>query len=73
MTKFISTIAIAVFLESLVAVFEASKADMALMLYPTLLLLAGVALIVGLGAYQRLSVAAEKEVATTPEVENDPK
>lgn len=73
MTKFISTIAIAVFLESLVAVFEASKADMALMLYPTLLLLAGVALIVGLGAYQRLSVAAEKEVAITPEVENDPK
>ncbi len=73
MTKFISTIAIAVFLESLVAVFEASKADMKLMLYPTLLLLAGVALIVGLGAYQRLSVAAEKEVATTPEVENDPK
>lgn len=72
MTKFISTIAIAVFLESLVAVFEASKEDMALMLYPTLLLLSGVALVVGLGAYQRLSVAAEKEVAITPEVENDP-
>ena len=31
------------------------------MIYPTILLFAGVALIVGLGAYQKLSVSAEKE------------
>lgn len=62
MTKFISTIAIAVFLEALVSVFEASKEDMRMMLYPTLLLLGGVALVVGLGVYQRLSVAVEKDV-----------
>ena len=59
-TKFVSTIIIAVFLEALVAIFQASKGeDMAMMLYPTLLLFACVALIVGLGLYQRLSAAAE--------------
>ncbi len=67
-TKFISTISIAVFLEALVAVFEASKApDVSTMLYPTLLLLSGVAMIVGLGVYQRLSTSAEREVRSSPE------
>ena len=59
MTKFISTIAIAVFLEALVSVFEASKQDLRLMLYPTFLLFGGIALVVGLGIYQRLSAAVE--------------
>ena len=62
MTKFISTIAIAVFLESLVSVFEASKTDVRTMIYPTLLMFAGVALMVGLGVYQRLSATVEKDV-----------
>lgn len=62
LTKFISTIAIAVFLEALVSVFEASKEDVNKMLYPTLLLFAGVAIIVGLGVYQRLSASVENEV-----------
>jgi len=67
MTKFISTIAIAVFLEALVAVFQTSKeADVSNMLYPTILLFAGVALIVGLGAYQRLSATAEKLAQGAP-------
>jgi hypothetical protein len=67
-TKFISTIAIAVFLEALVSIFQASKTvDFEQMLYPTILLFAGVALIVGLGAYQRLSAAAETEVRKSPE------
>lgn len=67
-TKFVSTIIIAVFLEALVAIFEASKrVDMEMMLYPTILLFAAVALIVGLGAYQRLSAAAEREVRSSPE------
>lgn len=68
-TKFISTITIAVFLEALVTIFQTSKdpAAMDQMLYPTLLLLAGVALIVGLGAYQRLSVLAEADVRRSPE------
>lgn len=69
MTKFISTIAIAVFLEALVAIFQTSKEVPAIekMLYPTLLLLAGAALIVGLGVYQRLSAATETIVRSSPE------
>ncbi len=67
MTKFISTIAIAVFLEALVSIFQTAKeSDVSNMLYPTLLLFAGVALIVGLGAYQRLSATAEKEARGAP-------
>jgi len=62
LTKFLSTIAIAVFLEALVGIFEAGKSDLTLMLYPTLLLLAGVALVLGLGVYQRLSASVEAEV-----------
>lgn len=71
LTKFLSTITIAVFLEALVAVFEASKENMAMMLYPTLLMLAGVALIVGLGAYQRLSASVEKDISDDDDVKPD--
>lgn len=67
MTKFISTISIAVFLEALVAIFQASKeASLDQMLYPTILLFAGVTLIVGLGVFQRLSTTAEKEAQGSP-------
>jgi hypothetical protein len=67
-TKFVSTISIAVFLEALVAVFQTSKGqDMSMMLYPTLLLFGGVAMVVGLGVYQRLSTAAEGEVRSSPQ------
>lgn len=62
LTRFLSTITIAVFLEALVALFQASKESFALMIYPTGLLLAGVVLIIGLGVYLRLSVAAEQEI-----------
>lgn len=62
MTKFVSTILIAVLLEALVAVFEAGKQDVKLMIYPTFLLLAGVGLIVGLGIYQRLSASVERDL-----------
>jgi hypothetical protein len=40
---------------------------MSMMLYPTLLLFSGVAMVVGLGVYQRLSTAAEGEVRSSPE------
>jgi hypothetical protein len=66
MTKFLTTIAIAIFLEALVTVFDAGKNDVRLMLYPTFLLLAGVALIVGLGVYQRLSAMVERVAAEVP-------
>ena len=66
MTKFMSTIAIAVFLELLVAVFAAGKDDVSNMIYPTFLLLSGVALVVGLGVYQRLSVEVEMDEGPDP-------
>lgn len=69
-TKFISTISIAIFLEALVLVFSTGKDSVQEMLYPTLLLFAGISMIVGLGFYQRMSTAAEQTVRDTePEAE----
>ncbi|HEX2726780.1 MAG TPA: GNAT family acetyltransferase [Beijerinckiaceae bacterium] len=63
LTKFVSTIAMAALLEALVTVFRVSSEDPALMLYPTLLLVAGTGLIVGLGLFQRLSATTERQVS----------
>ena len=66
-TKFVSTISIAVFLEALVVVFQTSKGtDLSMMLYPTILMFSGVMMVVGLGVYQRLSTSAEREVRSSP-------
>ncbi len=66
-TKFVSTISIAVFLEALVAVFQTSKGpDLSMMPYPTILMFSGVTMVVGLGLYQRLSTSAESEVRSSP-------
>jgi hypothetical protein len=62
LTRFISTIAVAVFLESLITVFRVSTNSVSEMLYPTLLLVAGTLLVLGLGVYQRLSVTVERQV-----------
>jgi hypothetical protein len=62
LTKFISTISIAVFIEGVVIAFQVSKQDVALMLYPTALLAAAILTVVGLGIYQRLSTAVEEKV-----------
>src|SRR3954462_15157239 len=55
LTKFISTIAIAVFLEALVTVFRVSTEHVADMLYPTFLLVAGTLLVLGLGVFHSLT------------------
>jgi hypothetical protein len=62
LTRFISTIAIAVFLESLVTIFRVSQEDAANLLYPTLLFVAAILLVLGLGLYQRLSAEVEQQV-----------
>jgi len=62
LTKFISTISIAVFIEALVTVFRVSKQDVEKMLYPTTLLLTAILIVVGLGLYQRLSADVEQKV-----------
>jgi hypothetical protein len=62
LTRFISTIAIAIFLEALVVVFRVGKDNVPHLIYPTALLVAGILLIIGLGVYQRLSAIVEEEV-----------
>ena len=59
LTRFISTIAIAVFLEALVTIFRVSQESVDELLYPTALLVAAILLVLGLGVYQRLSVTVE--------------
>ena len=65
LTKFIATISIAVFIEALVIVVRVSKQDVNQMLYPTLLLLTAILIVIGLGVYQRLSVAVEQQDKNT--------
>jgi hypothetical protein len=62
LTKFVSAISIAVFIEGLVLVFRQSQEDIALLLYPSAILATGVAIILGLGIYQRLSAEVEAQV-----------
>lgn len=64
-SKFVSTISVAILLEALVAVFKASQESLALMLYPTLLLFGGIALMVGLGVYLHLTKPTESEPSAT--------
>lgn len=62
LTRFISTIAIAIFLEALVTVFRVTQEDVKELLYPTALLVSAILLVLGLGVYQRLSVSVEQQV-----------
>jgi hypothetical protein len=68
LTKFISTIAIAVFIEGLVLVFRQSSQDIALILYPLTILFIGILIILGLGVYQRLSAEVEGQVEARDQV-----
>jgi hypothetical protein len=65
LTKFVSTIAIAVFIEGLVLVFRQSSQDIGLVLYPAAILFTGVVILLGLGLYQRLSADVEQQVEAT--------
>ena len=69
LTKFLSTIVIALFLEALVVVFKTAREDVALLIYPTALLAATVAVLVGLGVFQRLSATVEEKVGEDDEKE----
>jgi len=55
LVKFLIIIAIAVSLESLVFIFETGRKDIINLLYPTLLLIAAIMVVIGLGAYQKLT------------------
>lgn len=62
LTKFISTISIAVFLEGLVTVFRVSHENVTQLIYPALVLIVAISLILGLGLFQRLSAGVEAQV-----------
>ncbi|ALJ09816.1 hypothetical protein [Brevundimonas sp. DS20] len=69
LTKFLSTIVIALFLEALVVVFKAAREDVSQLIYPTALLIAAVLVLVGLGAFQRFSASVEEKVGEDDEAE----
>jgi hypothetical protein len=62
LTKFMSTIVIAVFIEALVMVFREGSRDITMVLYPSAILFMGILTILGLGLYQRLSADVERQV-----------
>lgn len=62
LTKFVSTIVIAVFIEALVMVFREGSRDITMVLYPAVILFMGILTILGLGVYQRLSADVEVQV-----------
>lgn len=61
LTRFIATIIIATLLEAIVLTFKTARDRIDDLVYPTLLLLAGVTLIVALGVFQRLSATVERD------------
>lgn len=61
LTKFMTTVIIAVFIEGLVGVFERSGKAPADILYPAALLVVATGMVVALGGYQKLSIGAERE------------
>jgi putative Mn2+ efflux pump MntP len=73
LTKFISTVSIAVFLEALVTVFRVSHTDVADLIYPALLLLTATIMIIGLGVFQRLSAIAEQQIGSKDKRTSDMK
>jgi hypothetical protein len=62
-TKFIVVIALVIAIESIVFIFNLGHSQPQGLIYPALLLLVFVAMIVGLGVYQRLSLAGERQLA----------
>lgn len=64
LTKLISTVAIAVFLEGLVIVFQVREQNVPYLIYPSILLITGIVMVLGLGVYQHLSVGVEEQVET---------
>jgi hypothetical protein len=62
LTRLVSTVAVAIFLEALVIVFHVGKENVPQLIYPTFLLIAAIMIVVGLGFYQRLSAGVEEHI-----------
>jgi hypothetical protein len=73
LTKFISTISIAVFLEGLVTVFRVSHDNVTELIYPAALLLTAMVMVIGLGIFQRLSAQVEQQIGAKDQRVQDAK
>lgn len=62
-TKFVTVIIIAVLMDALVALSKAGQDELSQLVYPVVLLVGGVALLVGLAVFQRLSATVEDMVS----------
>jgi len=71
LTKFVSTIIIALFLEALVLVFETAREDATHIVYPAILVTVACLSLVVLGLFQRLSAATEREIGPEPGEERE--
>ncbi|MFT8421385.1 MAG: hypothetical protein ABF479_07685 [Gluconacetobacter sp.] len=65
LTKFITTIIIAIFIEGLVAVFEVSREHIQQIFYPIGLLATATVIVLSLAVYQRISVDTENQESRT--------
>ena len=64
-TKFITVIIIAVLMDALVALSKAGQGELRLLVYPVVLIGGGVALLLSLGIFQRLSATVEEKVGAS--------
>jgi predicted cobalt transporter CbtA len=69
LTKFVSTIIVAVFLEALVLIFKLIRDDVGQLVYPAMLVGVACATMISLGIFQRLSAAVEREVGAKDRME----
>ncbi|HEY8616893.1 GNAT family acetyltransferase [Phenylobacterium sp.] len=68
-TKFITVIIIAVLMDALVALSKAGQSSLDQLVYPVVLILGGVALLLGLGIFQRLSATVEEKVGAADDAD----
>jgi uncharacterized membrane protein YczE len=68
-TKFITVIIIAVLMDALVALSKAGQEELDQLVYPVVLVGGGVALLLGLGIFQRLSATVEEKVGAADDAD----
>jgi hypothetical protein len=68
-TKFLTVIIIAVLMDALVALSKAGQQELDQLVYPVVLIGGGVALLLGLGVFQRLSATVEEKVGASDDAD----
>ena len=68
-TKFLTVIIIAVLMDALVALSKAGQGELNQLVYPVILILGGVALLLSLGIFQRLSATVEEKVGAADDAD----